>query len=85
MWFTYNQEHEAYIAVSFYPGMCLFRASKKEKDGIHQRAIHICSKGVELGKTIAKDVLNSLGHGGGVSEFDSSTNELLHWYLTHRD
>jgi glucose-6-phosphate isomerase len=41
--------------------------------------------GVELGKTIAKDVLNSLHHGGGVSEFDSSTNELLHWYLTHRD
>lgn len=40
--------------------------------------------GVELGKTIAKDVVHSLHHGGGVSEFDSSTNELLHWYLTHR-
>lgn len=41
--------------------------------------------GVELGKTIARDVLTSLHHSGGVSEFDSSTNELLHWYLNHRD
>jgi glucose-6-phosphate isomerase len=41
--------------------------------------------GVELGKTIAKDVVHSLHHGGGVSQFDSSTNELLHWYLSHRD
>lgn len=40
--------------------------------------------GVELGKTIANEVLHSLHHGGGVSEFDSSTNELLHWFLTHR-
>ena len=40
--------------------------------------------GVELGKTIAKEVVHSLHNGGGVSEFDSSTNELLHWYLTHR-
>ncbi len=41
--------------------------------------------GVELGKTIAKDVMNYVQHAGGVSEFDSSTNELLHWFLTHRD
>lgn len=41
--------------------------------------------GVELGKTIAKDVLHSLHHSGGVAEFDSSTNELLHWYLSHRE
>jgi glucose-6-phosphate isomerase len=41
--------------------------------------------GVELGKTLAREVLNSLHHAGGVSEFDSSTNELLQWYLDHRD
>lgn len=40
--------------------------------------------GVELGKTIANEVLHSLENSGGVSEFDSSTNELLHWFLTHR-
>ena len=41
--------------------------------------------GVELGKTIARDVMTSLDHGGGTSEFDSSTSELLQWYLDHRD
>jgi glucose-6-phosphate isomerase len=40
--------------------------------------------GVELGKTLAREVLNSLHHAGGVSEFDSSTHELLQWYLDHR-
>lgn len=40
--------------------------------------------GVELGKTIARNVLTALQNSGGVSEFDSSTNELLQWYLDHR-
>jgi glucose-6-phosphate isomerase len=40
--------------------------------------------GVELGKTLASEVLDTLQKGGGVSQFDASTNALLQWYLTHR-